>query len=201
MTDAVSLDQTICYLTLYIPGVSTTGYSAAEGFKTYVEAGTHPHTAFYIWLARESMLGLKGMGLLIELSMGEFDVLITNHNKYDVSIDSIDMNVSCNVNGFGYLPALDVDAAKMALHDAVLVPAEGSIDLHLIVSMKTMDILTWLIVGPGLDSTTAGTYAADVWSRLAAGTAIWNVSLVTSQTSPKGQNIPDATYTLTWTPS
>jgi hypothetical protein len=203
MTDAVPLDQTIAYLTLY----GTVSYSAAEGFVTYVEAGTHPHTAFYTWLAREALIGLKGLGLLIELSMGEFDLMITNPNDYDVSIDTIDMNVSVNVPAQGAdvgtdVTSRDVDAAKLALGDAVWVPANGSIDLHLIVSMKTLDMLTWLIVGPGLDATTSGTYAAIVWSELAAGTAVWNVSVVTSQTSENGeQNIPDATYTLTWTPS
>jgi hypothetical protein len=65
--------------------------------------------------------------------------------------------------------------------------------------MKTMDILTWMIVGPGFDATKAGTYAADVWGRMKAGTAVWDVTLVTSQ-SHEEETIPDATYTLKWTP-
>jgi hypothetical protein len=180
--------------------VAPAGTAAAEAWKTDVAAGVHPVQAFKRWMVRPALEGLRGLGLMIQLSTAEFSFTISNSNDYDVIIDSIDLNVSCNANGFGYYTARDVDAAKLALHDAVWVPANGSIELHLIVPMKTLDMLTWLIVGAGLDSTTAGTYASDVWSRLKAGTAVWDVTLITSQSSPEGQNIPDATYTLKWTP-
>jgi hypothetical protein len=183
------------------PAVALNGIAAAEGWKTDVTAGVHPVQAFKRWMVKPALVGLEGLGLLVQVCVAEFDVVIDNPNDYDVSIDSINMDVSNNSNGFGYYPAIDVDAAKLALGDAVWVPAKGSIDLHLVVPIKTLDMLTWLIVGPGLDQTTAGTYAADVWAKLKAGTAVWNVTIVTSQTSPKGQNIPDATYTMTWTPA
>jgi hypothetical protein len=182
------------------PVLQGVNLAAAEGWKTDVTASVHPVQAFKRWMVKPALLGLTGMGLLIQLSVAEFTFKITNPNDYDVSIDTIDFNASCNANGFGYYTARDVDAAKMALHDAVWVPANGSIDLHMIVPMKTLDMLTWLIVGPGLDSTTAGTYAADVWGKMKAGTAVWNVTIVTSQSHVE-ETIPDATYTLTWTPA
>lgn len=185
------------------PAVAPNGTYAAEAWKTDVSApnNVHPVQAFKRWMVKPALIGLMGMGLLIQVSTAEFSFTITNPNDYLVGIESIDLNVSCNANGFGYYPARDVDAAKMALHDTVWVPAKSSVELHLTVPIKTLDMLTWLIVGAGFDSTTAGTYASDVWSRMKAGTAVWDVTLVTSQSSPEGQNIPDATYTLKWTPS
>jgi hypothetical protein len=190
---------TDAFVALEGPAVAPAGLAAAEGWKTDVKAGVHPVQAFKRWMVKPALVGLMGMGLLIQVSVAEFTFKITNPNDYDVSIDTIDLNVSCNANGYGAYDAIDVDAAKMALHDAVWVPAIDSIDLHIVVPMKTMDILTWMIVGPGFDATKAGTYAADVWGRMKAGTAVWDVTLVTSQ-SHEEETILDATYTLKWTP-
>ena len=199
MAMMAAVKASAAFAVLMGPDVALNGTAAAEGWKTDVTAGVHPVQAYKRWMVKPALVGLMGLGLLIQVAVTEFTVKITNPNDYDVSIGTIDVNVSCNANGFGAYAAIDVDAAKMALHDAVWVPANGSIDLHMIVPMKTLDILTWMIVGPGFDSTKAGTYAADVWSRMKAGTAVWNVTLVTSQ-SHEEETIPDATYTMTWTP-
>jgi len=197
MTAAKATDA---FVVLKGPDVALNGTAAAAAWAADVTAGVHPVQAYKRWMVKPALVGLMGMGLLIQVAVTEFTVKITNPNDYEVSIDTIDFNASCNANGFGAYAAIDVDAAKMALHDAVWVPANGSVDLHMIVPMKTLDILTWMIVGPGFDATKAGTYAADVWSRMKAGTAVWDLTIVTSQSHGE-ETIPDATYTLKWTPA
>ena len=87
MTDAIAMDQTSL-----IRG--PTGLKAATGTETSVinwkkdvDGGMSVKTAYYRWLAKESLLALKGLGTLIRLGTAEFLIKVANPNKYTISID------------------------------------------------------------------------------------------------------------------
>jgi len=202
MADPVALDETTAYVVLE----NSVAYSSAEGFKSDVEAGMHPRQAFYKWLAWAGVYSAKGMGTMIQLCLGEFSVKVDNLWTEDISIDNMTINIQVESDGFGLYPTRMIDVAKLALGDRVWVEEEGII-LKLIAGIKTMDIIVWLVMA-GLDSTTAGTYAADCWSKISpwdgsAGTATFHMTLEATMST---HNVKDPetiteTYELTFAQS
>ena len=182
---------------------------AADGWAADIEAGVHPRQALFRWIAKPALLGLAAMGVMVELSVGEFSFKITNPNEYFVSIDNMSINISVNADGtaaFGaaLFPALDVDAAKLAVGDKIWVPpAEDGVDGELIVKLsapiKWLDMVTWLVMG-GYDADTAGGYSMDVWAQMhLLGTVVWDVT-VEATISSEEETITQS-FDLTWTPA
>jgi hypothetical protein len=191
MTDAVSLNQTICYLILQ----SNVDATSAEGWEKDVTAGVDPSQAFYRWLAKEGVLAMAAADPLIQLGVEEFDFKVTNPNDYDISLDSLDMDFHVTAS-----TGDNVDAAKQAMTNSIWVPAkegdnEGQIILQVFVPAKTYNMITWL-VSSGTTSDKATALAEDVWGQIQAGTATWYVTVkatISSKTETETQ-----TYTLQW---
>ncbi len=190
MTDAVALDQTICYLTLQ----STVTTTAANHWKADVDAGVDPHQAFYRWLSKETVSESAATAVYIQLGVAEFDLKITNPNDYEISLDKLDL--------IGYVKSSTTDeaveAAKQSLTEKIWVPANEEITVPVLAPVKTMDMITSLIIS-GKQSDEAMALAADVWGQIQAGTADWDVS-VDIVASSKSETVPE-TYTLTWAAS
>ena len=190
MTDAVALDQTICYLTLQ----STVTTTAANHWKADVDAGVDPHQAFYRWLSKETVSESAATAVYIQLGVAEFDLKISNPNDYEISLDKLDL--------IGYVKSSTTDeaveAAKQSLTEKIWVPANEEITVPVLAPVKTMDMITSLIIS-GKQSDEAMALAADVWGQIQAGTADWDVS-VDIVASSKSETVPE-TYTLTWTAS
>ena len=178
MSDAVPMEQSICYQTLnrgtcyLMPGNSTgmkvcySTTTAATNFKAAVESGVLLRTAFYRWLAKEKVKETASAALLIEQSVGEFYFTITNPNKYEIKIDQIVFAFRTTVGASNMV----IDGARQTV-DSVYVPAEGQISLKVVAPTKVYDLLSWLtIAGQGAN---ARAYAAQVWSKIQAGTITW----------------------------
>jgi len=186
MTDAVSSDQTICYLTLY----GNVNATSAEGWKKDVAAGVNQRQAFYRWLAKEGVSAMGAAASLIQLGLQEFYFKIDNPNNYDISLDSltIDFQVKASTGE-------TVTAARQSLGEQVWVPAEQAINLRILAPVKTMDVITWQVM-IGKSTSQAMTLAADVWGQIQAGTAKWAVSVEATVSNEKETLIE--TYTLQW---
>ena len=186
MSDAVPLNQTICYLTLY----GNVNATSAEGWKKDVTAGVNSRQAFYRWLAKEGVSAMGAAASLIQLGLQEFYFKIDNPNNYDISLDSltIDFQVKASTGE-------TVTAARQSLGEQVWVPAEQAINLRVLAPVKTMDVITWQVM-IGKSTSQAMTLAADVWGQIQAGTAKWDVSVEATVSNEKETLIE--TYTLQW---
>lgn len=188
MAPAKDLDQNMAYLALN-SGVSKT---AADSWIEDYEAGVHYRQAFYRWLAKEAVSEMAAAAILIQMSVVEFYIKITNPNDYPISVDS--MNINCQVEASGEM----IDAAKAAIGDKVWVPANGEVIFRVLTPVKTLDVVTWAVLA-GKDANTARALAANVWNQVQAGTADWEVAIeaqVSSETETKTE-----TYTLEWSAS
>ena len=197
MTDALPLTQNIAYLTLYY-NVSP---AAADGWAADVEAAMHPRLAFYKWLAYEAVAGSAAMAGFIQLSVAEFYVKVTNPNEYWISLDSLSVNASIDVDFYGMVYTVDV--AKAAMGDKIWVPpmeddVEGEITVRLAMPVKTMDNVTWGVMA-GLDGGLAFGLALSAFGAIQAGTAVFDVTIDTVVSAETG-TITES-YALTWTPS
>jgi hypothetical protein len=166
MTDAVSLDQTICYLTLY----GNVNATSAEGWKKDVAAGVNQRQAFYRWLAKEGVSAMGAAASLIQLGLQEFYFKVDNPNNYEISLDSLNINFTVKAS-----TGETVTAAKQSLVEPVWVPAKQSVNLRVLAPVKTMDVITWQVL-IGKSTSQAMTLAADVWGQIQAGTAKWAVA-------------------------
>ena len=186
MSDAVPLNQTICYLTLR----GNVNATSAEGWKKDVTAGVNSRQAFYRWLAKEGVSAMGAAASLIQLGLQEFYFKIDNPNNYDISLDSltIDFQVKASTGE-------TVTAARQSLGEQIWVPAEQAINLRVLAPVKTMDVITWQIM-IGKSTSQAMTLAADVWVQIQAGTAKWDVSVEATVSNEKETLIE--TYTLQW---
>ena len=191
------------------PVIYTLGKVGADGWAADVDLGVHPRQAFFRWIAKPALLALAGMGVMVELSVGEFSFKITNPNEYFVSIDNMSINISANADGssaFGaaIFPALDVDAAKLAIGDKMWIPpakdgVDGEVIVKLSAPIKWLDMVTWLVMA-GYDGDTAGGYSMDVWAQMhLLGTVVWDVT-VEATISSEEETITQS-FDLTWTPA
>jgi len=192
LADAMDLDQTICYVTLY----SSVGYSAAESWKADVETGADPRQAFYRWLSKENVRQSADLGSLIQLSVGEFSFKITNPNDYLISVDSmnIDFRIASDALGEEEL----VVAARLDVGDKLWVPANGELIVNLVAQTRTLDVITRL-VADGKSASDARALAMDVWGQIVAGTAVWEVSVDACWSSE--HEMDNGVYGLEWTPA
>ena len=175
MTDAVSLDQTICYLTLY----GNVDATSAEGWKKDVTAGVNQRQAFYRWLAKEGVSALGAAASLIQLSLQEFYFKVTNPNNYEISLDSLNINFTVEAS-----TGETVTAAKQSLGEPVWVPAKQAVNVRVLAPVKTMDVITWQVL-IGKPTSQAMALAADVWGQIQAGTAKWAVAVEATVSSEK----------------
>jgi len=184
--------------------LKTLGLPNAEGWKAYVENNVHPRQAFYIWIAKGAVSAMAAASAMIQMSVAEFYIKVTNPNEYWISLDSLTVNASIDVEwypGTGNMVAVDV--AKVAMGDKIWVPPmeddeEGEITLRLLAPVKTYDVITWGVMA-GYDSTTAGGLAVFAFAAIQAGTAVWDVAIdavVSAETGTVTES-----YTLQWTPS
>ena len=184
MTDAVSLDQTICYLTLY----GNVDATSAQGWKKDVTAGVNSRQAFYRWLAKEGVSAMGAAASLIQLGLQEFYFKIDNPNNYEISLDSLNINFTVKAS-----TGETVTAAKQSLGEPVWVPAKQSVNLRVLAPVKTMDVITWQVL-IGKSTSQAMALAADVWGQIQAGTAKWAVA-VEATVSNKKETLTE-TYNL-----
>jgi hypothetical protein len=168
MAAAVPMQQNIAYLTLKSQ-VTTT---AANNWVKDVEAGTHPRQAFYRWLSKETVSQSAAMGTLIQLGLAEFTLKITNPNKYQISVDSL--NVVCQVASSALGAEELADAARQVIPEKIWVPADGESSIRVVAPVKTMDVITWAVLS-GKATPDAQKLGADVWAQFQAGTAEWTV--------------------------
>ena len=172
MSDASAMDQTTLSMALRNAAGDET---AVINWKKDVDGGMQVQAAFYRWLAKEALLGLKGLGTLIRLSTAEFLFKVTNPNKYEISIDSAAFN--WQVNSTAVLAMGEkVDAAKVVTADKVWVPAESELLLKIVAPVKMLDMITWAVLA-GKTSTVATALAGDVWSQYQAGTQKWIITI------------------------
>ncbi|MDM7999045.1 MAG: hypothetical protein QUS33_03345, partial [Dehalococcoidia bacterium] len=198
MTDAVAIDQTTLAMTLRNT-MAAKGFSsetAAANFKADVENGMLLRSAFYKWLARESVAESAAAAVLIRESVGEFYIKITNPNKYPILIDVIRLYFKTTAGA----SAQEVDAARQVLED-IWVPGmadgeEGEIVLKVLAPTKTYDLLSWLAMA-GVDTNTARAMAMEVFDKIQAGTIVWT-AVAEVQVSHE-DDIQNYTYTLTQT--
>jgi hypothetical protein len=178
MSDAVPIEQSMCYLKLngqscYFMPPNNTGIkvsypttTAAKGFKTDVEAGVKLETAFYRWLAKEKVKETASAALLIEQSVGEFYFTITNPNKYEITIDQIVFAFQTTAGASNTV----IDGARQTV-DSMYVPAEGEVTLKVVAPTRVYDLVSWLTIAG--QAANARAYAAEVWSKIQAGTITW----------------------------
>jgi hypothetical protein len=199
MTDALPLEQNIAYLTLY----SKVCPAAAEGWVADVEAGVHYRQAFYRWLAKLAVQGMAAAAPLIRLSVAEFYITVTNPNEYWISLDSLDMNASTDIE---WLPGsgtmVSVDMAKVAMGDKIWVPpmengVEGEITIRILAPVKVYDAITWGMLA-GYDQTKAGALATLAFNKIQDGTIAWDVDIAAVISAETGTI--SETYTLQWAP-
>ncbi len=167
--------QTICYLTLY----GNVDATSAEGWKKDVTAGVNQRQAFYRWLAKEGVSAFGAAASLIQLSLQEFYLKVTNPNNYEISLDSLNINFTVEAS-----TGETVTAAKQSLGEPVWVPAKQAVNVRVLAPVKTMDVITWQIM-IGKSTSQAMALAADVWGQIQAGTAKWDVSVEATVSSEK----------------
>lgn len=160
MTDAVTLDQSICYLTL-----AATTATSATNFKANVESGMFLRQAFYRWLAKEKVKEMASSALLIQESVGEFYIKITNPNKYEISVDQLKLYFKTTAG------TSTIDGARQSL-GGIWIPAEETVELKVLASTKSYDLVSWMAMA-GVDTTTARSMAAEVWGKIQNGTIVW----------------------------
>jgi hypothetical protein len=179
MSDAVAIEQSICYQTLnrgtcyLMPGNSTglkvcyATTTAAKNFKADVESGMLLRQAFYRWLAKERVKETASAATLIQQSVGEFYFKITNPNKYDIKIDNLALYFKTTAGA----SSQSIDAARQVL-EGVWIPAKGEVDLKVLAPTKTYDLISWMAIA-GINTTTARSMASQVWSKIQDGTVVW----------------------------
>jgi hypothetical protein len=174
MTDAVAIDQTTLAMTLRNT-MAAKGFSsetAAANFKADVEGGMLVRSAFYKWLAKESVKESAAAAVLIRESVGEFYIKITNPNEYDISIDSLKLFFRTTAGTSSEV----IDGARQVL-EGIYVPAkvddqDGEVVLKVLASTKTYDLLSWMAMA-GVDTNTARAMANEVFDKIQAGTIVW----------------------------
>ncbi|MDM7999047.1 MAG: hypothetical protein QUS33_03355, partial [Dehalococcoidia bacterium] len=177
MTDVVAIDQTTLAMTLGNT-MAAKGFSsetAAANFKADVESGMLLRSAFYKWLARESVAELAAGAVLIRESVGEFYFKITNPNKYGISIDRMMLYFRTTGGALNQV----VEGAKQMV-EGIWVPAktdegDGEVVLKVLAPTKTYDIAFLGLAASGVDVNTAIAVAMDVFDRIQAGTVVWTV--------------------------
>jgi hypothetical protein len=191
LADALPLEQNMAYLTLN----ATVSPAAAQGWKADVTAGVHPRQAFYRWLAKEAVLGMAAAAPLIRLSVAEFSIKVTNPNEYWISLDTLTINASIDVNWFGTV--IPVDMSKVVLNEKVWVPAEEEVTIRLLAPVKVYDVITWGVMA-GYDATKAGGLATFAFNKIQDGTAVWDMT-IGAVISSETETITES-YDLQWTP-
>jgi len=203
MTNAVAIDQT--FLSMNLRGTMNTKAREADGknfssetaaanFKADVEGGMLLRSAFYRWLAKESVKESAAAAVLIRESAGEFYIKITNPNKYAIRIDKLQLYFRTTAGASEEL----IDAARQVLED-IWVPAkdgdvDGEVSVKVIAITKTYDLLSWLAM-EGVNTNTARAMANEVFDKIQAGTVVW-----TAQAEVQVSNedeIQNYSYTLT----
>ena len=195
LTDAIAMDQTSL-----IRG--PTGLVAATGTETSVinwkkdatTGGLTVSASYYRWLAKESLLALKGLGTLIRLSEGDFIFKVTNDNKYPIILQGMQYSMYVNSTATS-TTAVKVDTAKVVAADSIWVPAKSTLLIDVRAPVKQMGIITWLVVG-GQSTANAQALAADVWSQYAAGTETWIIDIAGKVSNDKGEDTQVLTMTL-----
>jgi archaellin len=162
MGDAVPMEQSICYLAL-----SRTTVTSAKNFKASVESGMLLRQAFYRWLAKERVKETASAAMLIQMSVGEFYVSITNPNKYEISIDQLKLYFKTTAG------TSTIDGARQSL-GGIWIPAEETVELKVLAPTKSYDLVSWLAMA-GTDTTTARSMAAEVWGKIQNGTITWTL--------------------------
>ena len=188
LAPALPLDQNIAYITLQ----STVTVTAANHWEA--DAGVDSHQAFYRWLSKETVSESAATAVYIQLGVAEFYLKITNPNDYDISLDSLNLIGQVKSSATG--EAVAIDAAKQALTEKIWVPANEEITVRVLAPVKTMDMITSVLMSGSKTSDEARALAADVWGQIQAETADWDVS-VEIVASNKADTVPE-TYTLTW---
>jgi hypothetical protein len=195
MTDAIAMDQTTL-----IRGPS--GLVAATGTETSVinwkkdidTGGLTVQASYYRWLAKESLIALKGLGTLIRLSEAEFLFKVTNDNKYPIILQGMEYSMYVNSTATS-TTAVKVDTAKVVAADDIWVPAKSDLIVSVKAPVKQMGIITWLVVG-GQSTPNAQKLAADVWSQYAAGTQTWIIDISGKVSNDKGEDTQVLSMTL-----
>lgn len=183
--------------------LKTLGLPSAEGWAADVEAGVHPRQAFYIWIAMPAVSAMASAALMIQLSVAEFSIKVTNPNEYWISLDTLSVNAATDVEWYpGSGNMISTDMAKLALGDQIWVPpaedgVDGEITVRLLAPVKPYDALVWGIMA-GYDSTKAGGLVVFAFMAIQAGTAVWDVT-IDAEISAETGTITES-YTLQWTP-
>ena len=164
MTDAEAINQTT--LSMALRG-ALLWETPATNFKAAVESGTFLRQAFYRWLAMEKVKEMASSALLIQESVGEFYVTITNPNKYEISIDQLKLYFKTTAG------TSTIDGARQSL-GGIWIPAEETVELKVLAPTKSYDLVSWLAMA-GTDTTTARSMAAEVWSKIQNGTITWTL--------------------------
>lgn len=164
MTDAEAINQTT--LSMALRG-ALLWETPATNFKAAVESGTFLRQAFYRWLAMEKVKEMASSALLIQESVGEFYVTITNPNKYEISIDQLKLVFKTTAG------TSTIDGARQSL-GGIWIPAEETVELKVLAPTKSYDLVSWLAMA-GTDTTTARSMAAEVWGKIQSGTITWTL--------------------------
>jgi hypothetical protein len=110
------------------------------------------------------------MAPTIQQSFGEFLIRFTNPNNYEITIDSLTLAFRVEA-GTANEP---VDAARQTLQN-VWIPANEEVDIKVVATTNTIDVISWLAVA-GKDTNTARSLAADVWKKIQDGTVTLSLS-------------------------
>jgi hypothetical protein len=137
-----------------------------------VEGGMLVRSAFYKWLAKESVKESAAAAVLIRESVGEFYIKITNPNEYAISIDVLRLYFRTTAGASSEV----IDGARQVL-EGIWVPArvddvDGEVVLKVLAPTKTYDLLSWLAMA-GVNTNTARSMANEVFDKIQAGTIVW----------------------------
>ena len=195
MTDAIAMDETSLVR-------GPTGLKAATGSETSVinwkkdidTGGLSVSASYYRWLAKESLLALKGLGTLIRLSEAEFLFKVSNPNKYPIILSDVQYSFYINSTAVS-TEAVKADTAKFVAADDVWVPAESDLLLKIVAPVKQMNIITWMVMA-GQPTASAQKLAADVWSQYKDGTPTWIIDIEMKVTNDEGEDLQVETYNL-----
>jgi hypothetical protein len=191
MTDAIAMDQTGLIRGPTGLAASAKSETAVINWKKDVDGGLSVKAAYYRWLAKESLLALKGLGTLIRLSTGEFLIKVTNPNKYMISIDSAQYNFQIAALKTGD----KVDTSKVVAADKIWVPAESEVLVKVVAPVKQLDMITWAVLA-GKSSAVATANSADVWAQYKDGTPTWIITVDVRVSNDEGGDTKTATLTL-----
>ena len=194
MSDAFARDQTTLAMTLSAANSNDT--TSVVNWMKDVDGGMTVNAAFYRWLAKESLLALKGLGTLIRLSEAEFLFKVTNPNKYPIILSGVGYSMYVNSTAIS-TSAVKVDTAKVVAADDIWVPAKSDLIVSVKAPVKQMGIITWLVAAHQTPIADAQKLAADVWSQYAASTPpTWIIEVDATVSNDKGEDIQPATYKL-----